>query len=152
MAEWDKILRKKWYSQEKPDKLVITFFDSLKKENEKLCVFDLGCGAGRNLVYMASQEFEAYGMDTSETGLNLTKKRLEKRNLDAHVVKGDMRWLPYKNACFNVVVCLFTIYHQKLEGIQTTISEIQRVLKKKGILLVNFQSKKQPNVWKGNKN
>ncbi|NWF87051.1 class I SAM-dependent methyltransferase [Candidatus Bathyarchaeota archaeon] len=149
VAKWDKILREKWYRQEKPDELVVNFFASLKKENKTLRIFDLGCGAGRNLVYMASQGFEAHGMDMSQTGLDLTRKRLEKRNLKAHVVKGDMHWLPYMNACFNVVICLFAIYHQKLEDIKVTISEIRRVLKKKGVLLVNFQSKNSQMYGKG---
>jgi ubiquinone/menaquinone biosynthesis C-methylase UbiE len=151
MAEWNQILRNNWYSPEEPDELVIDFFAALKKESKKLRCLDLGCGAGRNLVYMSSQGLEAYGLDISETGLNFTKNRLRKRNLEAHVLKGDMRLLPYRDACFDVITCLFTIYHQKLKGIKMTISEIQRVLRKKGALLINFQSKKSHMFGKGAK-
>jgi ubiquinone/menaquinone biosynthesis C-methylase UbiE len=147
VVEWNKILREDWYSQEIPDELVVNFFAPL--QNSKLRVLDLACGAGRNLIYVASQGFEAHGMDLSETGLNLTGKRLRKQNSRAYIVKGDMHLLPYRDACFDVVMCLFAIYHQKLEGIQSTISEIQRVLKKKGTLLINFQSKKSSMYGKG---
>ncbi len=40
-------------------------------------ILDLGCDAGRHLIYMAKQGFEAHGIDISETGLNLTKKGLK---------------------------------------------------------------------------
>jgi len=149
VTKWNQILREEWYSQEEPDELVTNMVTLLKKKKKTLRILDLGCGAGRNLVFMANQGFEAHGIDISETGLNLTKERLKKRNLGAHVVKGEMTVLPYINSCFNTVTCLFTIYHQKLEGIRTTISEIHRILKKQGILLINFQSKRSHKYRKG---
>jgi ubiquinone/menaquinone biosynthesis C-methylase UbiE len=149
LTEWNQILREKWYSQEEPDELVVRFLASLKKKNEKARVLDLGCGAGRNLTYAASQKFEAHGVDMSETGLNLTKERLRKRKLEAHILKGDMNLLPYVDSCFDAVVCLFTIYHQNLKGIRTTVSEVHRILKKGGLLLTNFQSKRSHMYGKG---
>jgi ubiquinone/menaquinone biosynthesis C-methylase UbiE len=109
----------------------------------------LGFGAGRNLMYVANQGFEAHGVEMSKTGLNVTKARLKKRNLEAHILKGDMNLLPYIGSCFDVVMCLFTIYHQRLKGIRTTISEVHRVLRKDGILLANFQSKRSHMYGKG---
>jgi ubiquinone/menaquinone biosynthesis C-methylase UbiE len=149
LTEWNQILREKWYSQEEPDELVVSFVTLLKKKNKKARVLDLGFGAGRNLMYVANQGFEAHGVERSKTGLNVTKKRLTKRNLWAHVLKGDMNLLPYIDSCFDAVMCLFTIYHQKLEGIRTTISEVHRVLRKNGVLVANFQSKRSHMYGKG---
>ncbi|NWG10142.1 class I SAM-dependent methyltransferase [Candidatus Bathyarchaeota archaeon] len=151
MIEWNQILREEWYSSEKPDELVVNFATSLRKQNKKTRVLDLGCGAGRNLVYMASQGFEAHGLDTSETGLNSTKERLRKRDLKAYIAKGDVHLLPYRDTYFDAVMCLFVIYHQKLAGIQVTISEIHRVLRKRGVLIINFQSKQSHMYGKGTK-
>jgi ubiquinone/menaquinone biosynthesis C-methylase UbiE len=143
------MLQEKWYSQEEPDELVVSFVAFLKKKNKKAHVLDLGFGAGRNLIYMASQSFTAHGLEISDTGINFTKERLKKRNLKAYIAKGDMHSLPYINSCFDAVVCLFTIYHQKLKGIQKTIFEIHRVLRKGGILLTNFHSKRSSMYGKG---
>ena len=142
LTEWNQILREKLYSQEEPDELVVNFVTLLKMKNRKARVLDLGFGAGRNLMYVANQGFEAHGVEMSKTGLDVTKERLRKRNLSAHILKGDMNLLPYIDSCFDVVMCLFTIYHQKLDGIRTTISEVHRVLGKRGVFLVNFQSKR----------
>jgi ubiquinone/menaquinone biosynthesis C-methylase UbiE len=121
----------------------------LKKKNKKARVLDLGFGAGRNLIYTANQGFEVHGVDMSETGLKVTKERLRKQDLKAHILKVDMNLLPYINSCFDIVICLFAIYHQKLKEIQTTISEIRRVLRKGGALLLNFQSKRSHRYGKG---
>jgi len=149
VTEWDQILREEWYSPEEPEEVVVNFVISLKMKNQKLRVLDLGCGAGRHLIYVATQGFEAHGIDISETGLNLTRDRLRKRNLEAHIIKCTMNQLPYVDSCFDAVISLHTIYHQKLKGIQETTSEIHRILKKKGLLLINFLTKRTYNYGKG---
>lgn len=152
MVEWDQILSEKWYSQEEPDEIVVDFAELLKKKSRKkqgLRVLDVGCGAGRYLIYMANQGFEVYGIDISEKGLGLTKERLKKRNLEALIVKSDMKELPYIDSCFDAVVCLHAIYHQRFEEIQGTIFEITRVLRKRGFLFINFLSKRTYSYGKG---
>ena len=51
----------------------------------------------------------------------------------------------------DVVVCTRAIYHQKLKGIQRTILEIRRVSRKRGIVLVDFLSKRTYSYGKGDK-
>jgi ubiquinone/menaquinone biosynthesis C-methylase UbiE len=150
MAEWDQILHEEWFSREEPDEIVVSFAKLLKK-NKKSRILDLGCGAGRHHVYMAKQGFEVHGVDISKVGLNLTKKRLKRHRLAGHLIKSDMKMLPYTNSCFDAVICLHTIYHQKLEEIQETISEVQRILRKKGLVLLNFLSKRTYSYGKGMK-
>ncbi|MEM3596921.1 MAG: methyltransferase domain-containing protein [Candidatus Bathyarchaeia archaeon] len=81
MSEWNRILLLEEYSSEQPAEIVANIVKLLKKrENAK--VLDLGCGAGRNMLYVAAQGFETYGLDISETGLKETRERLEKRRLE----------------------------------------------------------------------
>jgi ubiquinone/menaquinone biosynthesis C-methylase UbiE len=149
VTEWNRILREERYSPEEPDQVLVDFITRLKKKNKKLRVLDLGCGAGRHQLYMAEQGFEAHGIDISETGLNLTKERLKRQNLEAYIIRCDMKMLPYVDSCFDAVVSLHTIYHQKLREIQETISEIKRLLKKESLVLVNFLSKRTYSHRKG---
>ena len=141
MAEWNEILLRKEYHPEKPDEIVVAFTSVLAKRRMKR-VLDLGCGAGRHVLYLARRGFEAYGADISEAGLKLTKERLESCGLKAEILRCDMKSMPYIPSCFDAVICVQTIYHQKLEGIRETVSEIRRVLKKGGLLLANFHSKR----------
>jgi ubiquinone/menaquinone biosynthesis C-methylase UbiE len=149
VTEWNRILREERYSRAEPDEVVVEFVARLKEKNKKLRVLDLGCGAGRHQLYMAEQGFETHGIDISETGLKLTKERLKRQNLEAYIVQCDMKMLPYVDSCFDAVISLHTIYHQKLREIQETISEIKRLLKKQGLVLINFLSKRTYSHRKG---
>jgi ubiquinone/menaquinone biosynthesis C-methylase UbiE len=149
MSEWDRILREEWYQQEKPEEIVVSFIDLLKRQNRKMHVLDVGCGAGRHQVYMAGQGLEAHGIDISKTGLNLTGERLRRQKSPVYLVRCDMNALPYVGSCFDAVTCLHAVYHQKLEQIQRTISEIHRTLRGKGLVLMNFLSKRTYSYGKG---
>jgi cyclopropane fatty-acyl-phospholipid synthase-like methyltransferase len=151
MTEWDRILHEEWYRREEPDDVVLDFAHLLTKKNQKIRVLDLGCGAGRHLIYMARQGFEAYGTDISETGLNFTKVRLRKEGLEGYLVKADMMMLPYRESFFDAIISLHAIYHQKLKGLQGTILEIHRILNNNGHLLVNFLTKRTYSYGKGTK-
>lgn len=151
MTEWNRILQEKSYSLEEPDQLVMDFAVFLRRKNKVGRVLDIGCGAGRHLIYMAKQGFEAHGIDISESGLNLAKRRLKRQNLEAQIIKCHMNFLPYIDYSFDAVICLHTIYHQKLKGMRETISEIHRILKKNGFIIINFLSKRTYKYGKGEK-
>lgn len=148
MVEWNQILLREEYHPENPDEIVVNLTSILGKRRTER-VLDLGCGAGRHVVYLAERGFETYGADISETGIKLTKKRLESRRLEAEVIKCDMRSIPYIRSCFDAVICVQTIYHQKMKDIQETISEIHRILKKRGLLLANFHLKRSSKYGEG---
>ena len=148
MVEWDQILLRKEYHPESPDGIVVDLISILARKRAER-VLDLGCGAGRHTMYLAESGFKTYGADISDTGLRLTKRRLESRKMEAEIIKCDMKSMPYIQSCFDAVVCVQTIYHQKLKGIQETVSEIHRILKKGGLLLANFHSKRSSKYGKG---
>jgi ubiquinone/menaquinone biosynthesis C-methylase UbiE len=151
MSEWNQILREEWYSREEPDEIVVSFANLLKNKDKKLRVLDLGCGAGRHQIYMAKQGFEAHGTDISEIGLCKTKERLKRQRFEVFLVKCDIKMLPYRDSCFDAVICLHTIYHQNLKEIRQTTSEIRRILSKKGLALISFLSKRTYSYGKGKK-
>jgi len=148
MAEWNHILKRKDYSPEKPAELVVNLMPVLKKKNAKR-ILDLGCGAGRHVIYLTERRFEVHGVDLSEVGIKITKERIKKRKLEAGLIKADMKSIPYIDSCFGAVICINTIYHQRKMEIQKTISEIYRVLRDNGLFLANFHSKKSSRYGKG---
>lgn len=96
-------------------------------KNKTLRILDAGCGPGAALIYL-SQFGEVIGVDISEEALKFARQR-------GKVKKGDIANLPFKNAVFDVVVCFDVIYH-KWVNIRKALSEIQRVLRPGGILLI----------------
>ena len=148
MLGWNRILQKREYSLEIPEEIVADFA-SILEEKKAERVLDVGCGAGRHVIYLVERGFEPLGIDISKTGLNLTKERLRNRELEAEIAKCGMKYLPFIDSCFDAVICVQTIYHQKLKDIEATFSEVQGVLKKHGLFLTNFHSTKSSKYGKG---
>lgn len=95
-------------------------------------VLDLGCGAGRHLVYLARQAFEVYGTDIDSRGLARAQAWLEQEGLSAHLAIADMEALPYSDGFFDAVVSTNVIHHNLLDGIRRTVAGVRRALQPGG--------------------
>ncbi len=51
---------------------------------------DLGCGSGANVVYLAAQGFDSYGIDFSPVGLAKAHERADEAAVDCTFVQGDL--------------------------------------------------------------
>lgn len=58
-------------------------------------ILDLGCGIGRNALYLARIGFEVYAFDLSVDGLSQLAKEAELQNLEIKIKNGDMLDLSY---------------------------------------------------------
>lgn len=55
-------------------------------------------------------------------------------------VRASMTNLPFLDACFHAVISIGVVHHATRKDISKTISEIHRVLKDKGLVLLNLLS------------
>ncbi len=66
---------------------------------------DVGCGIGRHLLFGSSMGLEMYGVDLSQTAVDLAKDVLRKtpgaHSSDDHVYCGDIRSLPWSDGFFD---------------------------------------------------
>ena len=133
---WDEIYKKggRWES-DKPSKNIIKFKEYLKK-NQK--VLDIGCGSGRDVIYLAKLRFDSYGIDFSKVAIRKARKKYKGKNL--HLFVGKAEKLPFKNEFFGAVYCGLTIY---FTNIKKTFSEIDRVVKKDGLIYLVFELKRK---------
>jgi len=143
-TKWDSIYKRGEFTFLTPHPEVVKYINQLKK-NREINILDLGCGAGRHLLYISENSYIPLGIDFSTEALRISKERLNKANLHALLLGGDMTLLPLRSNSFDVVICINTIYHNTRAKIKHTISEIKRILKPGGKLLVTFISKRS---WK----
>lgn len=141
-SPWDKIFKKpdKIYSevQKELPKIVKLF----KKRNVKK-VLDLGCGWGRNLIFLAKHGFKTYGIDFSKEGIKIAKKWLRKKNLRANLKIGSIfKKLPYKDNFFDAIISISALQHSRIKNIRYAIKEIERILKPNGLIFINFPRRK----------
>lgn len=148
MTYWDEILKRPEYGSEEPYSSVVELVPILERRNVRR-ILDLGCGAGRHLVYLSKCGFEMYGVDISDFGLEEARRRLRQARLKAELKKSDMTTIPYPDGFFDAVISFWVIYHNTLKGMRGTISELYRVLNKDGLTFLTFQSKRSYKYKKG---
>lgn len=122
------------------------------KRNKYKKILDLGCGTGRNTIYLAQQGFTVYALDISKTGVTITKKKAQKLNLKNIKYKiADIRKTSYPNNYFDAVICIFVLGHGLLKDNKDAVKEIYRILKPKGMFITEFMSVKDKTCGKGKK-
>jgi len=140
--QWNLIYKKgegyKYYKILEPHENIDRVMKILKKKKVKK-ILDLGCGAGRNLIYLVQNRFEVYGIDIADEGIKIIKRNLKRKKLKANLEIGNIfEELPYPNNFFDAVISIQTLQHGSPVQIKKGITEIERVLKPKGILFVTL--------------
>lgn len=114
-------------------------------------VLELGCGAGYaiKLIFKKDLAEEIVGLDISPTIIRSARRR-NKKAINAKKVKlvqADFKNLPFLNENFNTVLSIQTIYFWT--DITATLSEIYRILKPKGNIILAFSDGKEEETWEG---
>lgn len=93
---------------------------------------ELGCGPGANSLFLA-ENFDTYSaIDISPTAVKMTQERLKKSNLHGTIYCGSFRAIPTCNQVFEFIVDNFSIYANRMDIIESTLSEAARVLHPSG--------------------
>jgi len=138
MPDWDEIFSEKGKVFTEPHQDMDTIA-TLFEEKGVRRILDIGSGTGRHLLYFSKKGFEVYGMDASLKGISIAKKWLSEENLKAEIILHRMEEkFPYKDDFFDAIISIQVIHHNKMKNIKITISEIERVLKKGGIIFITF--------------
>lgn len=144
--EHKKVEAFKSYEMPEPASVVVQFIDFLKRKNLNLGgkVIDIGCGKGRNSIYLAELGFEVYAVDYIEEALNYGKNKADQRSF-AHSIKFfnisiDEKW-PFENNFFNYAIdCFSSIDIETREGREIYKKEMFRTLTPGGYALVSVVS------------
>jgi ubiquinone/menaquinone biosynthesis C-methylase UbiE len=130
--EFDKSRYKIWNQ-------VKLFLDDVKEESINL---DLGCGNGKNMLYNPKLNF--IGLDISLELVNICKSK------KLNAIEGSVLDLPFENNYFDNIICI-AVYHHLDNDIdrQKALSEMYRVLKINGKILLSVWSMEQPDKGPG---
>ncbi len=138
MPEWDDIFSEKGkvFTESHQDMEKIA---KLFKEKGVQKILDIGSGTGRHLLYFSKKGFEVYGMDASPKGISIAKQWLLEENLNAEIILHRIEEkFPFEDNFFDAIISIQVIHHNKMKEILITISEIERVLKKGGMIFITF--------------
>jgi len=100
-------------------------------------VLELGFGTGHLQEYLAQRGLVVFGLDESQQMSRLASTRLLNQHFPPRLTRGLAQYLPFPGQSFDSIVATFpTLYIVDLK----TLSEIQRVLKSNGKLVVLMAS------------
>ncbi|MFS0777553.1 class I SAM-dependent methyltransferase [Neobacillus sp. 3P2-tot-E-2] len=114
-------------------------------------ILELGCGAGYAIKLIVKKELAEVivGLDISPTIIQSAgirnKKAINEKTVK--LVQANFKKLPFYNDSFNTVFSIQTIYFWT--DITATVSEIFRVLKPKGVVILTFSDGKGDEAWDG---
>ena len=136
MPEWDEIFSEKGRVFTEPHAEMEELADLFQKNGVKR-ILDIGCGTGRHLVYLASKGFQMFGFDASQHAIDLAEQWLNEEELSAKIIRCRMEdGFPYADRLFDAVVSIQVIHHNRIRDIQSTIAEIERVLRPQGYIFI----------------
>ncbi|MHB8312490.1 MAG: class I SAM-dependent methyltransferase [Candidatus Dormibacteria bacterium] len=98
-ATWDqRFAERPWSSQ--PDPLLTALADGLPPGR----ALDLGCGPGRNAIWLAQRGWRVSGVDSSRVGLDQARDRAAAAGVRLELVLADLHTYPVPDAAFDLVV------------------------------------------------
>jgi len=124
----------------------IYLFDQILKGNYDDCkkILDVGCGAGRNLVYFLQNGIEVYTVDPDPQSVADVKKlagELAPALPETNFVIASAEDLPFEDASFDLVICNAVLHFARsAEHFDAMLSSIWRVLKPGGLFFARLAS------------
>jgi ubiquinone/menaquinone biosynthesis C-methylase UbiE len=107
-------------------------------------ILELGCGTGRVALPVAKAGATLVGIDRSETMLARARNKARRSKLSGavHLVRGDVRFLPFTRAHFRLVAAPYGILQSLLddETLDGTLKAVHRVLAKGGTFGIDLVS------------
>lgn len=148
---WEKIYSHKQDILKYPcEDLVVSFYRSLSSKDlkGKKCL-DIGFGSGNNLEFLTSTGLDCYGVEISESAVEITQERLRSLHRQAKLSLSQGNKLPYEDGFFDIVVAWHVLSYNDEETFDFALSEIKRVLKPNAPLLAAISTYQQVMITKG---
>ena len=124
----------------------IYLFDQLLKGRYDFCrtVLDVGCGAGRNMVYFLKNGFEVYGID--QDAMAVEQVRALSQSMAPHLspenfVVGAVDDMPFRDAAFDLVICSAVLHFARNKAhFEGMLQSVWRVLRPGGFFFARLAS------------
>jgi len=123
-------------SKKEWDRAILKQVESLLNKDQR--ILDVGCGYGRTALPLLKKGYDIYGIDLSKKYITELKRGLSSASLKSKFKVADMCDLPFGDAAFDVVLCLWSVIDELLfrKDQVRAVKEMRRVLKKGGFAFI----------------
>ena len=111
-------------------------------------MLDVGCGGGFTIrrLLKQSEDAQVYGIDISEESVAKARKvNADKLNKQVFITQGSAEKLPYKDAKFDLVTAVETVYFWP--NLPSCLQEVRRVLKPGGKFAILVEVVDSDSKW-----
>ncbi len=117
-------------------------FEDIYLTEDKLNFLDLGCGIGRHIILAYEMGFNPYGIDLSQTAINVAIEWMERTGINAvnNVKQGDITNLPWPDKFFTIVVSHGVLDSVHFDLAKRAVKEVYRVLNYEGLFYCDLIS------------
>lgn len=131
---WDSLHGTERYCPRYPDDILVrwAFRNFPLGASGRGRVLDLGCGAGRNSLFLAKEGFETYAVDISEAGVNETQRRSVAEGLKLITQRAAVDEIDFPDAFFDGIVCYGVYCYAELDEIRESLQRVALTLRPGG--------------------
>lgn len=105
-------------------------------------ILDVGYGGGTFALMLSKIAKKVYGIDTlPRKQMEIVRDILKKEGVSAELAVGSIFKSSYKNNFFDAIVCISVLEHFKGKELNKAVSEMYRILKPGGTLVMGFPVK-----------
>jgi ubiquinone/menaquinone biosynthesis C-methylase UbiE len=97
-------------------------------------ILELGCGTGKNTLFLAQLGTTVHALDFSEGMIARAREKVTAQSVRFSVADLTKRW-PCEDAAYDLIVCSLVLEH--IEDLMFIFTEAARVLEMKGKFLIN---------------
>lgn len=119
-----------------PASFLDELIQSTNKEPSELTVLDIGCGEGKDAVYMAQQGCNVTAFDVTESGIRKLKKLALNRSVEIDAFVADINDFEI-NKQYDIIYSTGTIQYLFDENISTFFKKVNNMTKIGGIVYFN---------------
>ena len=136
-----------WITKDWIDKPTIFAQFALKYFPKKGKLLELGAGQGQDSRFFARKGYGVTATDFSDNALRLLEEKIIKEKVNIKIEKVDLsNNLPHKGNSFDVVYSHLALHYFDSKITRHIFEEINRILKKGGVLAALFNSMDDPEV------
>lgn len=135
MPRWGEIFADAGMQRLPPNPEFMALLPEFEKEGIRQ-VLDAGCGAGRHLLPLAQAGFQVLGVDVEQAVLQVLQATLRSLDLQAPLIRADLRRLPFPDNSFDLALSINVINHGDAAAFREYCRELDRVLRPGGLLFI----------------